>query len=144
MAGLRDLQISQRRILPEHMLSVRFSRSGGPGGQNVNKVSSKVDLRLDLNAAAEILGETNVALVREKLANRLDAEGNLQVISSESREQAKNIELAISRMESLLKTALIRQKKRRSTKPSRGSKERRLKEKKQRSQVKKWRSSPED
>ena len=144
MAGLRDLQISQRRIFPEHMLSVRFSRSGGPGGQNVNKVSSKVDLRLDLNAAAEILGETNVALVREKLANRLDAEGNQQVISSESREQAKNIELAISRMESLLKTALIRQKKRRSTKPSRGSKERRLKEKKQRSQVKKWRSSPED
>lgn len=144
MAGLRDLQISQRRIFPEHMLSVRFSRSGGPGGQNVNKVSSKVDLRLDLNAAAEILGETNVALVREKLANRLDADGNLQVISSESREQAKNIELAISRMESLLKTALIRQKKRRSTKPSRGSKERRLKEKKQRSQVKKWRSSPED
>jgi ribosome-associated protein len=139
MPELRDLTISRWRVLPARLLSVRYSRSGGPGGQNVNKVATKADVRLDLGGAAEFLGEGEVARVREKLANRLDADGNLQVVSDEHREQAQNVESALSRMEGLLKGALVRPKPRRPTKPTRASKERRLAEKKRKGQVKQWR-----
>lgn len=144
MAGLRDLRISQRRAVPAHLLSVRFSRSSGPGGQNVNKVASKADVRLDLAGALSAIGADAVTRIRAKLATRLDGDGNLQVVSDEHRDQTANVEAALARMESLIQGALQRPKKRRPTKPSRGSKERRLKEKKQRSQIKKWRSSAED
>ena len=138
MAELRDLEISNRLVIPRSMLSVRYSRSGGPGGQHVNKVESKVDLRLDL-AAAELLGEARAASLRVALANRLDADGQLQIVSSEHRQQSMNLEAAIVRMEALLREALAPRKTRRKTRPTRGSNERRLQDKKQRSQTKKIR-----
>ena len=92
MAELRDLDLGGGRTIPERCLSVRFSRAGGPGGQNVNKVESKVDLRVDLAAAVESLGEELVLRIRTELANRLDGEGNLQVVSSEHRSQSQNLD----------------------------------------------------
>ncbi|MBE7467459.1 MAG: aminoacyl-tRNA hydrolase [Planctomycetes bacterium] len=144
MADLRDLQLSGSRVLPARWLSIRFARSGGPGGQNVNKVSSKADLRLDLAAAAAHFSPEELERIREQLAPRIDAEGQLQVVSSEHREQARNVAAALARMEALLRGALKRPKVRRATKPSRGSKERRLEAKKHRSQVKQWRGRPAD
>lgn len=144
MAELRDLQISARVVVPVAMLNVRYSRSGGPGGQHVNKVESKVDLRLDLDRAVEILGEDRVAKIRTELKNRLDGDGNLQIVSSEHRQQSMNLEAALARMEALIRDALAPRKVRRKTKPTRGSRQRRLDHKRQRGEVKRQRRSTDD
>ena len=144
MAELRDLQISTRVVIPGDLLSVRFSRSGGPGGQHVNKVESKVDLRLDLDRCVTVLGEDRVNRLREQLKNRLDGDGQLRIVSSEYRQQSMNVQAALARMETLIRVALTPKKTRRKTRPTRGSKERRLQSKRQRSDLKKSRRQRED
>jgi len=93
----------------------KTSRSGGSGGQNVNKVSSKVELVLNI-AEASFLNETEKALITEKLANRLDQEGNLHIVAQEDRSQLLNKEKTLVKAVALLKAALYVAKIRKPTK----------------------------
>lgn len=141
MAELRPLQLTARLTIPVEFMSVRYARSGGPGGQHVNKVESKVDLRLDLAAATAVLGEDRVVRIRAHWQNRLDGDGQLQVVSSEHRQQSMNLTAALARMQAMLKEALAPKKVRRPTKPTKGSQRRRLTQKRQRSDLKRQRRS---
>ena len=140
-----DLPIDDRRVIPARELSVGYARSGGPGGQNVNKVETKVELRWR-PATSEALGEADRAWVAKRLASRLTKDGELIVTSSRTRERGRNLEDARDRLAAIVRTALERPKPRRKTRPTRAARERRLGEKKARGATKKdrgWRA-PED
>ena len=113
----------------ERELLFQASRSGGAGGQNVNKVNTKVELRFQVESS-ELLTEEEKALVQEKLASRINSEGYLQVVCQTERSQLQNKELCVQRFYELLRQALTRQKKRKATKPTRASVRRRLEGKK--------------
>ena len=112
-----------------------FSRSGGPGGQNVNKVNTKVTLRISLTDLAG-LNEAETVRLRETLASRVTGEGELVIAASEERSQRSNLERAYTRLEALIVNAARVPRIRRPTKPSRAAREERLHSKHCRSQEK--------
>lgn len=122
-------------------LNFSASTSGGPGGQNVNKVNSKVTLKFDVSQS-EVLTEEEKAVIQEKLASRLTKEGVLILSAQEKRSQLRNKEVVIGKLEKLLTKALAKKKPRKKTKPSKGAIQERLKAKKQQGEKKKWRQKP--
>jgi len=127
-------------VVPSEALSFRAVRASGPGGQNVNKVSSKVELRVDLRLVVG-LDEGARARLRASCANSLDAQGLLVVVSQITRDQRRNLDDARDKVRVLVERAMVRPRPRRATRPTRGSVERRLTEKKRRAQIKSSRRS---
>ena len=130
---MEALRINARVTLPADELSWTAARSGGPGGQHVNKTSTKVDLRFDLDRSRAL---SDPAKERLRAIAPLDSEGRVFVQSDSSRSQSDNLEDARQKLAALVRRALTRPKKRRPTKPSRAAKRRRLEAKSRQSQKK--------
>ena len=129
--------------IPLAEISFRFARSGGPGGQNVNKVETKVEVRFR-PAESAALSDRQAARIREKLGSRMTVAGELIVTSEKTRYRERNREDALSRLAALIAGALVVKKPRRRTRPTRASKERRLDGKRRRATTKRNRRPPRD
>ncbi|MEV6629149.1 alternative ribosome rescue aminoacyl-tRNA hydrolase ArfB [Actinoplanes sp. NPDC051470] len=138
-----DVRVSDRLTIPAAELSWRFSRSSGPGGQGVNTTDSRVELSWDLGGS-EMLPPAVKERAAEQLGNRL-VHGVLTVTASEHRSQLRNREAAAARLAGLVAGAIAPPPRaRRATRPSRGSVERRIAEKKRRGQTKRNRRADPD
>lgn len=116
-------------VIPRHELAFRATRAGGPGGQHVNTSSTRVEVVWNARRSGALSDEERERVLA-KLASRLDGDGNLRVVGSEYRSQARNREAAIERLAEVVRKALHVPRSRRKTKPTRSSVEKRLQEKK--------------
>jgi ribosome-associated protein len=135
------IRINNNLEIPDGELSFRYSRSSGPGGQNVNKVATKVTLLFAV-ADSAALSDHQKAVVAERLANRIAKDGVLHLSSERHRTRSANQRDAVGRFAELLAAALRPRKRRRATGVPESSKRRRLESKRQRSERKKARSRP--
>ena len=127
-----------RERFPEELLTFTFSRSGGPGGQNVNKVNTRVTLLLDLDGC-DALNETEKRRIRARLGGRISKDGHLRVVCLRHRTQRANREAAVERFFELLAAALHSPKPRRSTGVPARERRKRLEEKRRRGEGKRLR-----
>ena len=135
------IEVNEHVRIPAHEVELSYARSGGPGGQHVNKTSSKVLLRWSPKASAA-LRDDDRARILEKLAARLTDDGELLVTSERHREQSRNVDDAVERLVTILREALQRPRKRRKTRPTAASKRRRLDAKRRRGETKRRRRRP--
>jgi ribosome-associated protein len=131
------LQVNERVALPLAEIEIRASRSSGPGGQHANVTESRIEASLDVESSAA-LSDDQKRRIAERAGSRVTA------VAQDARSQARNRELALERLAAKLAAALERPKRRRPTKPSRAARERRLEQKRRRSQRKAERRPPGD
>ena len=129
------VRITDNVSIPMSELQFRFARSSGPGGQHVNRSATQVELLFDV-ANSPSLNETQRQRVLRKLRSRIDKEGILHLVSQETRSQLRNREEVVDRFQMLMREALRVPKRRRPTHPTRAARERRLEEKRRRSETK--------
>lgn len=130
-----DLAVTSSVRIPRHEIEMSFSPSGGPGGQHANKAATRVELRLDLATSTAFS-----CAQRTRIMERLGEE--IRVVADDERSQVRNRALAEERLVARLQSALHVERRRRATRPTRGSKERRIKAKKGRSEIKRQRRKP--
>lgn len=140
---MQDIVVTPRVTIPAGELAFAFARSGGPGGQNVNKVSSKVELRWNPTTSAALTDDDRAWLV-QRLRSRLTSDGTLIVTSTATRDQAKNRDDATSKLALIVRAALDRPRPRRATRPSRAVKRRRLADKRHHAEIKRGRTGRDD
>ena len=133
------IQIDTHNAISEDELVFKVSRSSGPGGQNVNKLNTRVTVFLDVARSAS-LSDAQKRRIRQALATRMNKDGVLRVVAQKHRTQEANRRAALERLRELLAEALKPRVVRKKTKVPAGARERRLKEKKQRSLLKRQRS----
>jgi ribosome-associated protein len=138
---LHGIEVASTVRVPAAALSFRAVRSSGPGGQNVNKVASKVELRVDLDRI-EGLDAAARARLEAAARSRLDADGRLLVTSQRTRDQGRNLEDAREKVRALVASALRVPRRRHTTRPTAAAREKRLREKKRAGERKRGRARP--
>ena len=135
------LEVTSRIRIPVDELRITHSRSSGPGGQNVNKVNSKVTIHWPVVASPNLPDDVRARFL-SKFRRRINKQGELVIHSQRYRDQERNISDCYEKIKGLLLEVATPPKRRKATRPTRGSKERRIREKKSRSQLKQGRRPP--
>lgn len=136
--GDRELVVDARHRIPRDEVEVKATRAGGPGGQHVNVTASRVEVRWNVRRSRALTDDERERLIR-RLGSRMDASGDVRVTASDTRSQRQNRDLALARLAELVAGALHVPKKRKKTRPTAASRERRLETKRHRSQKKRER-----
>jgi ribosome-associated protein len=131
------LRVTRYTVIPLDEIELRASRSSGPGGQHANVTASRIEAVFDVQAS-DALSDEQRELLRGRLGDRVTA------VAQDARSQARNRELALERLREKLAEGLVKPKRRRPTKPSKAARERRLEDKRRRSQRKRGRRPPTD
>ena len=135
---MSDVKVGRALTIPSAEIQLSFSTSGGPGGQHANKVATRAELAWNVEASA-VLGPRQRDRIKRKLARRIDTHGTLRLTSDRFRSQLRNREDVLQRLAALVGEALKPEKPRVATAPTPAARERRLHQKKRRSEIKRAR-----
>jgi ribosome-associated protein len=135
------VRINERLAIPLAELELRATRSSGPGGQHVNTSSTRIELVWDVAGSPSLDDDARSRLLK-RLASRLNSEGKLRLVAQGERSQLRNREAVVTRFVTIVRQGLVIPKSRKPTRPTRASRERRIKEKKQRGELKRQRRPP--
>lgn len=141
MAPHDDINVTRSIRIPRSELTFQFSRSGGPGGQNVNKLNTRVQMRWNVETTESLRDEVRERL-KSRARRRINADGELIITSQRFRDQARNIDDCIEKLRELVQACSQKPVPRKTTKPTAGAQRRRLEAKKQRAQRKQSRKPP--